>query len=86
MQEFKRIYLDAREMEHPEPLEKAMKIIKSLNEHSYFYMLHRKSPLPLIDLAKKHLLNVLTKEDENKQWHILISKNQTIDLNDLLDV
>jgi len=86
MPEFKKIYLDAREMEHPEPLEKSMKIIQSLDENSYLYMLHRKNPLPLIDLAKKHLLNVLTKEDANKLWHILICKNQTIELSDFLDV
>ena len=86
MTEFKKIYFDAREMEHPEPLEKSMKIIQSLDENSYLYMLHRKKPLPLIDLATKHLLKVLTKEDTNKQWHILICKNQNIELNDFLDV
>ena len=85
MTEFKKIYFDAREMEHPEPLEKSMKIIQSLDENSYLYMLHRKNPLPLIDLAKKHLLNVLTQEDENNLWHILICKNQTIDLSDFLN-
>lgn len=85
MSEFKKIFFDAREMEHPEPLEKSMKIIQSLDENSYLYMLHRKNPLPLIDLAKKHLLNVLTQEDENNLWHILICKNQTIDLNDFLN-
>ena len=85
MSEFKKIFFDAREMEHPEPLEKSMKIIQSLDENSYLYMLHRKNPLPLIDLAKKQLLNVLTKEDANQQWHILICKNQTIDLSDFLN-
>jgi hypothetical protein len=85
MSEFKKIFFDAREMEHPEPLEKSMKIIQSLDENSYLYMLHRKNPLPLIDLAKKHLLNVLTQEDENNLWHILICKNQTIDLSDFLN-
>ena len=86
MSAFKKIYFDARKMEHPEPLEKSMKIIQSLDENSYLYMLHRKNPLPLIDFAKEHLFNVLSKEDENKLWHILICKNQTIDLNDFLDV
>ena len=85
MSEFKKIFFDARELEHPEPLEKSMKIIQSLDENSYLYMLHRKNPLPLIDLAKKHLLKVLTKEDANEQWHILICKNQRIELSDLLD-
>lgn len=86
MPELNKIYLDAREMEHPEPLQKSMKIIRSLDENSYLYMLHRKKPLPLIDLATEHLFKVLTTEDEKKQWHILICKNQTINLSDLLDV
>jgi len=86
MPAFKKIYLDAREMEHPKPMEKSMKIIQALDENSYLYMLHRKNPIPLVDLAKTHLYQVLIKEDENKQWHILICKNQTIDLNDFLDV
>ena len=86
MTEFKKIYLDAREMEHPEPMEKSMKIIQSLDENSYLYMLHRKKPLPLIDLAQQHLLKVLTKKDENELWHILICKNQSVDLSDLIDV
>jgi hypothetical protein len=86
MKEFKKIYFDAREMEHPEPLDKSIHIIKSLDDHSYMYMLHRKKPLPLIDLAKEHRLNVLTREDENKLLHILICKNNTIDLNDFVDI
>jgi len=86
MSKYKKIYLDAREMEHPEPMERSMKIIQSLDDDSYLYMLHRKKPLPLIDLAQEHLLQVISKEDENKLWHILISKNLTIALDDLLDV
>ncbi len=86
MPELNKIYLDAREMEHPEPLEKSMKILKLLDENAYLYMLHRKNPLPLIDFAQTHHFKVFTKEDEKKQWHILICKNKTINLSDLVDV
>ena len=81
-----KIYLDAREMEHPEPLERSMKILRSLDENSYFHMLHRKSPLPLIDFAQTHHFQVFTKEDAQKQWHVLICKSQTINLSALADV
>ena len=82
----RRIDLDAREMEHPQPLELAMKILQNLDADSYFYMLHRKKPLPLIDLAQEHHFQVLTQEDDKKQWHILISQNRSIDLKQYLNV
>ena len=82
----RKIGLDTRELEHPEPLEMAIKILQNLDDETYLYMLHRKNPLPLIDLAKEHQFQVLNKEDASKQWHILISKNKLVNLNDLLDV
>ncbi len=81
-----KIDLDARSLEHPKPLEMAMKILQTLDEKSYLYMLHRKNPLPLIDLAKEHQYQVVNQEDQAKEWHILISKNTQIDLTTLLDV
>lgn len=82
----RKIGLDTRDLEHPEPLEMAIKILQNLDEETYLYMLHRKKPLPLIDLANKHKFQVLSQEDHAKEWHILISKNKNIDLNDFLDV
>ena len=74
-----KIFLDAREMEHPVPLEKAIDALKRLNENSYFYMLHRKEPIPLLALAGEHELNLLSIKIDNN-WHILISPNKSIDL------
>jgi hypothetical protein len=82
----RKIGLDTRELEHPEPLEMAIKILQNLDDETYLYMLHRKNPLPLIDLAKENQFQVLNKEDALKQWHVLISKNKNVDLNDFLDV
>jgi len=82
----RKIGLDTRQLAHPEPLEMAIKILQNLDDETYLYMLHRKNPLPLIDLAKEHKYQVLGKEDASKEWHILISKNKTVDLNDFLDV
>ena len=82
----RKIGLDTRELEHPEPLEMAIKILQNLDNETYLYMLHRKNPLPLIDLAKEHQFQVLNQEDASKEWHILISKNKHVDLTELLDV
>lgn len=82
----KKITLDAREMEHPKPLEVAIGILKNLDDESYLYMLHRKEPIPLIDLAKEQNFQMLSHQDTNKEWHILIAKNNSFDLNEYLSV
>jgi len=81
----KKFFLDARELEHPIPLEKAIDALKQLDDKSYFYMLHRKEPIPLLALASEHNLNFISKE-ENRVWHILISPNENIDLKELLEI
>ena len=86
MTNLRKIGLDTRQLEHPVPLEMAMKILQNLDNETYLYMLHRKNPLPLIDLAKENNFQVLHQEDTSKEWHILISKNQDVNLNDLLNV
>jgi len=84
MTNLKKIALDARELEHPKPLELAMKALRELDEESYFYMIHRKNPIPLIDLASEQNFQIFNKEDADATWHILICKNSDIDLSQLL--
>ncbi len=81
-----KIFLDARELEHPIPLERAIAAIRELGEGNYFYMIHRKNPIPLIELAKEQAFSVLNKEDVHGTWHILIAKDRSIDLEALCDV
>jgi uncharacterized protein (DUF2249 family) len=84
MSNFEKIALDARELEHPKPLELAMKALRELDEKNYFYMIHRKNPIPLLDLASEQNFQVVNKEDSSGNWHILIAKTHDIDLNDLV--
>jgi TusA-related sulfurtransferase len=86
MPNLKKIALDARDLEHPKPLEFAMKALRELNEENYFYMIHRKNPIPLLDLAAEQHFQVLSIEDEQGDWHILICKNPDINLSELLSV
>jgi len=46
-------------LEYPKPLELAMKALRELNEEDYFYMIHRKNPIPLIDLASEQNYQVI---------------------------
>ncbi len=81
-----KILLDAREMEHPIPLQLAMKHLIEMQENDYLYMIHRKKPIPLIEIAKEKAFQHIEHFDERETWHILISKNLKIDLKELLDV
>jgi len=82
----RKIGLDTRNLEHPEPFEMSIKILRTLDMDSYLYMLHRKKPLPLIDLANEHKFQVFTHQDTHEHWHILISKNTSEDLSTYLNV
>jgi hypothetical protein len=47
-------------------------------------MIHRKNPIPLLDLASEQNFQVFNKEDKEGNWHILIAKTDDIDLNALV--
>ncbi len=79
-------FLDARELEHPKPLERSIEILKSLDEMSYLYMLHRKEPIPLLALANEHKLNVISKLERDGNWHILISPNSNVILEEFIEL
>ncbi|SFV53693.1 hypothetical protein MNB_SV-6-53 [hydrothermal vent metagenome] len=81
----KKIFLDARELEHPKPLEEAIVALRELDDDSYFYMIHRKNPIPLLSLAEGQGLNLLSHEESDGLWHIIISKNNQLDLNSLIE-
>ncbi len=80
----KPVYLDARSMEHPEPLERAIAVLRELDEEHYLYMLHRKEPVPLLALAKEHKLNFLSRCDDRGEWHILVTPSRNVRLEELI--
>ena len=82
----RKIPLDAREMEHPIPLQLALGHLQTMLQEEYLYMIHRKKPIPLIELAKEKNFLYFFKQDKQEVWHILISKNQEIKLEELIDV
>ncbi len=82
----KKFFLDARELAHPEPLRISLEYLKEMSEKDYFYMLNVRKPIPLLELAKGKGYRLFTHEDNNKNWHIIISKNYQQNLEELLDV
>jgi len=86
MMQLKKISLDTRELEHPVPMQKAMEVLKVLDQTNYLHMIHKKNPIPLVDLAKENQFQVLVHEESENFWHILISKNRQTPLSEFLDV
>jgi hypothetical protein len=80
-----RLFLDARHLEHPKPLEEAIRALRDLDSSSYFYMIHRKNPIPLISLAQKQNFNHLSYQEDEGLWHILISRSEDIKLEKLIE-
>ena len=81
-----KIFLDARGMEHPEPLQISLSHLQSMSNEEYFYMLNIRKPIPLLEIAKEKGFICFTHQDSNEIWHILISRNSDIILEELLDV
>ena len=66
------LILDAREMEPPEPFERASAILRQLESGQYLRMLHRRIPYPLIDLARAMSLACSVTELETTVYKIII--------------
>jgi len=81
-----KILLDAREMEHPLPLQKSMEHLVEMQVNDYLYMLNNKKPIPLLEIAQGKGFFHFTYLDTQETWHIIISKNSDINLKDLLHV
>lgn len=73
-------------MAHPEPLERGIEALRELDTQSYIYMLNRKNPIPLINLAQQHGYHTLSHEAKPEQWHIIISQAEESSLQAYLDV
>lgn len=82
----KKILLDARELEHPTPLQHALKHLQNMKEDEYLYMIHRKKPIPLIEIAIEKEFIYLAYQNKDETWHILIAKEKSLNLKSLLHV
>jgi len=81
-----KILLDSREMVHPLPFQLAMQHLKEMKENDYLYMINNKKPTPLLTMLDEKGFTHLEHLDEQETWHILISKNSTVNLESLLNV
>ncbi len=66
------IILDVSELEPPQPFEEALKQLRKLPAGAYLRMLHRKQPLPLIQLLHENGYVVSMSNDPSGRWEIII--------------
>ena len=66
------ILINASEMEAPQPFEEVLKRLKTLQPDQYIHMLHRKQPLPLVQLLEQNGYVVSMREGQTIPWEIFI--------------
>lgn len=74
------ILIDARELEHPIPLEMAVDAFKHLKNSDVIHFIHRREPLPLFEIITKNGGFYLSFQRSDGVWHILITRDPNLDL------
>lgn len=82
----KKILLDVRELAHPEPFVISLSHLKEMAKEDYIYMINNKNPTLLLQFTKEKNFKTLSFKDKKNIWHILITKNQNLNLEELLNV
>jgi len=68
----KEIIIDVSELEAPQPFEEVLKRLKGLRPGEYIHMLHRKQPLPLLQILEENGYASIMREGQNRPWEIII--------------
>ena len=85
MRDIEILRFDARGLNHPEPLEQSVKMMKKLNDYNCMHLHIHRYPQPLLMIAKSHGIRFELKESDGGEWHIIFTKNPKLDLRKLLE-
>lgn len=58
----KELFIDVSEYEPPQPFEEVMQLLMKMKTGEYIRMLHRKKPLPLLQILQDNGLNYKTRQ------------------------
>ena len=72
------LIVDVSDEEAPKPFELVLERIAQLNQGEYIRMLHRKQPLPLIQVLEKNGYGCKMSPGQQSQWEIIIWNKQDI--------
>jgi TusA-related sulfurtransferase len=68
------VELDVRGLEHPEPLERSVKVLKKMKPDDLFRLVIHRMPQPLLMIAERHGIGYLVCQKSDDEWHIWFSK------------
>lgn len=74
--------IDVSELEPPEPFEAVLQLIGEIQDGEYVRMLHRKQPLPLIQLLKEQGFECIIQSGQQTRWEIVIWNKQDKPVNE----
>ena len=66
------VVIDVSELEAPQPFEEVLRQIKRLRPGEYIHMLHRKQPLPLLQLLEENGYVAVMRKGDKRPWEIYI--------------
>ena len=66
------IVIDVSDLEAPQPFEEILKQLKVLGSGEYIHMLHRKQPLPLLQMLEENGYAAVMRNGDSKPWEIFI--------------
>jgi len=72
----KELLIDVSEHEPPKPFDEVTKLISQLKQGEYIRMLHRKKPLPLIQLLEENGYQCKVNQGQETAWEIIIWNKQ----------
>ena len=72
----KELLINVSEEEPPKPFDDVTELIDQMKAGEYIRMLHRKKPLPLIQLLHDNGFECKIKQGQSTAWEIIIWKKQ----------
>lgn len=60
----KELFIDVSEYEPPQPFEEVIQLLKQMKSGEYIRMLHRKKPVPLLQLLQENGFNFIVLNDK----------------------
>lgn len=74
------MHLDVRGLNHPEPLERSVEMMKRLDGTNCLHLHIHRYPQPLLMIAEKQGIRFDGCETASGEWHILMTRNPSLDL------
>jgi len=80
--QFKELLIDVSDYEAPEPFEAVLKLTSQIKNGEYIRMLHRKQPLPLLQMLQENGYEYRMFPGQQTEWEIIIWHSQDLPVKD----